>query len=156
MKFTQIIAEHLRQAYFGKNWTWSNMQDQLSDVSWEEAITKIHDVNTIATLVFHINYYLEMQNRVFEGGPLVGTDALSFDHPPVKNKADWEALISKAFANAEKWVALVGELSDEKLNTVFVEEKYGMYYRNLLGNIEHIHYHLGQIVVIKKIIRAGS
>ncbi|HAI83731.1 MAG TPA: DUF1572 domain-containing protein, partial [Chitinophagaceae bacterium] len=29
----------------------------------------------------------------------------------------------------------------------------GTYYRNILGLIEHTHYHLGQIALIKKIIR---
>jgi hypothetical protein len=29
-------------------------------------------------------------------------------------------------------------------------EKYGNYYRNIHGIIEHIHYHLGQIVLIEK------
>jgi len=30
--------------------------------------------------------------------------------------------------------------------------KYGNYFRNIVGVIEHIHYHLGQIVLIKKIL----
>jgi hypothetical protein len=31
--------------------------------------------------------------------------------------------------------------------------KYGNYYRNLHGIIEHTHYHLGQIVLIKKLLK---
>ena len=35
-------------------------------------------------------------------------------------------------------------------------EKYGTYYRNFHGLIEHAHYHLGQIVLIKKLVAASK
>lgn len=38
----------------------------------------------------------------------------------------------------------------------FKEEKNGSYYRNFCGIIEHFYYHLGQIVVIKKILAAQN
>jgi len=37
-----------------------------------------------------------------------------------------------------------------------MEEKYGNYYRNFHGIIEHCHYHLGQIVLIKKMLLSGK
>jgi hypothetical protein len=43
-------------------------------------------------------------------------------------------------------------MQDEKLKDVFVEEKYGTYQRNIDGMIEHSYYHLGQIVLIKKLL----
>ncbi|MGN6163930.1 MAG: hypothetical protein ACTHOF_05245 [Flavisolibacter sp.] len=43
-------------------------------------------------------------------------------------------------------------MADSKLDEIFVDEKYGTYYRNLQGIIEHTHYHLGQIVLIKKLL----
>ena len=47
---------------------------------------------------------------------------------------------------------LIEQLQESKLWEDFSENKYGNYYRNICGIIEHIHYHLGQIVLIKKII----
>jgi hypothetical protein len=43
-------------------------------------------------------------------------------------------------------------LPESKLAETFSDEKYGNYYRNIHGIIEHTHYHLGQIVLIKKIL----
>jgi hypothetical protein len=43
-------------------------------------------------------------------------------------------------------------MPEEKLNQVFVDEKYGTYQRNIDAMIEHAYYHLGQIVLIKKMI----
>jgi len=35
----------------------------------------------------------------------------------------------------------------------FTDEKYGTYQRNLIGILEHSYYHLGQIVLIKKLLK---
>ncbi len=48
---------------------------------------------------------------------------------------------------------LLAPLPDAILTTAFYDEKYGSYYRNLQGTIEHSHYHLGQLVLVKKILR---
>lgn len=46
--------------------------------------------------------------------------------------------------NAEKFANHVESMSDEKLNKIFVDEKYGTYQRSIEGVIEHSYYHLGQ------------
>ena len=47
---------------------------------------------------------------------------------------------------------MIEQLADEKLDSSFVDEKYGTYQRNIEGMIEHSYYHLGQIVLIKKVL----
>ena len=54
--------------------------------------------------------------------------------------------------NAEKFAAHVERMPDEKLEAVFMDEKYGNYRRNIEGVIEHSYYHLGQISLIRKMI----
>jgi hypothetical protein len=156
MNLTAQIAKHFREIHFGVNWTWSNMKDHLSDVTWQEATTKVHSLNTIAALVYHVNYFVSVILKVLEGGPLEGSDKYSFDHPPIQSQEDWEKLLAKTWSDAEKFAILVEQLPEQKLWETFGEEKYGNYYRNLHGVIEHNHYHLGQIVLIKKILRQQS
>jgi hypothetical protein len=55
-------------------------------------------------------------------------------------------------SNAAAFVREVSKIQDEKLDEIFVEEKYGTFLRNIEGVIEHAYYHLGQIVVIRKMI----
>ena len=156
MDITQQLAKHLRDVHFGGNWTWVNLKDTLNDVTWQEATTKIYDCNTIAVLVFHINYFIDVQVKVLRGGPLEGHDKYSFDCPPITSQQDWENMLAKIFADGEALAALVEQLPAEKLWENFKEEKYGNYYRNIQGNTEHIHYHLGQITILKKIIRGQN
>jgi hypothetical protein len=150
MNLNKQIAKQLRAVYFGGNWTAVNLKEQLSDVSWQQATARVYSVNPIATLVYHLDYYVSAVTRVLQGGPLDAKDAYSFDHPPVRSQEEWESLLNRTWTAAENLAALVEALPEDALWQTFANEKYGNYYRNIEGIIEHAHYHLGQIVLIKK------
>lgn len=153
MDTTKQLAQHFRYVHFGGNWTFVNLKDSLADVTWQEATTKLHDCNTIAILLFHINYYVNPVLKVLQGEPLNASDKYSFDCPPITSQEDWEKLVQKVLDEVELFAQEIEKLDELKLFDVFSEEKYGNYFRNLLGIIEHTHYHLGQISLIKKLIR---
>lgn len=152
MTVSAQIAKHLRDVHFGGNWTVSNLKDALSGLTWQEVTTKVHSFNTIATLVFHINYFVGAQIKVMQGEPLNAKDELSFDHPPIQSQTDWDAMVNKTLSEAEQLAKLIEQLPENNLNNDFADKKYGNYYRNFHGLIEHTHYHLGQIALIKKLV----
>jgi hypothetical protein len=152
MTLSEKIATHFREVHFGNNWTSSNLKDTLAGVSWQQAIAKIQSLNTIAALVYHINYYVSAVSKVLQGEPLTASDKYSFDLPPIQSDRDWQHLMDKLWKDAENSAGLIEQMADSKLDEIFVDEKYGTYYRNLQGIIEHTHYHLGQIVLIKKLL----
>jgi len=153
MNTTQQLAKHCRDVHFGGNWTFVNLKDTLADITWQEATTQYQDSNTIATLLFHINYYINPVARVLQGEPLNASDKFSFDCPTITSQEEWEHLVQKALDEAEQFANEIEKLEESKLFEVFSDDKYGNYFRNLLGIIEHTHYHLGQIALIKKMIR---
>jgi len=154
MTLTKQIAKHFREVHFGGNWTWVNLKDTLDGITWQQATTKVHTFNTIAVLLFHTNYYVNAVLQVLQGKPLDSHDKYSFDHPPITSQADWDNMVNKALTEAEQFATLVEQLPEEKLWENIAEEKHGNYYRNIHGIIEHTHYHLGQMVLIKKILHA--
>ncbi len=156
MNLTSQIAKHLREVYFGGNWTSVNLKDNLTDVTWQQATTHIYSFNTIAALVYHINYFVGAVINVLQGDPLEAHDKYSFDHPPILSQEDWEKFLDKIWTDAETFATLIEQLPESKLHEDFSDNKYGNYYRNIHGIIEHIHYHLGQIVLIKKILSQTS
>jgi hypothetical protein len=156
MNVTKQIAEQLRAVYFGGNWTAVNFKEQLADVTWQQATAQVSTFNPIATLVFHTNYYVNAVTQVLRGNPINAKDAYSFDHPPIDSQEAWESLLNQTWTGIENFAVLVEGLPGEMLWQTFAKEKYGNYYRNLHGIIEHAHYHLGQIVLIKKMILQGS
>ncbi|HOZ87091.1 MAG TPA: DinB family protein [Bacteroidia bacterium] len=156
MSLNKQLAKHFRDVHFGGNWTCSNLRDNLADVTWQEAITKVYDFNTIATLVFHVNYFVEAALKVLQGEPLNAHDKYSFDHPPIKSQQDWDRFREKLWREAEAFACLVESMPESSFWEDFTDKKYGNYYRNISGIIEHMHYHLGQIALIKRIVRQAG
>ena len=153
MKSNDQIAKRFREVILNGTWIANtNYKDQLANLNWELATTKFNSLNTIATLAQHIHYYIKGILNVFNGGPLDIKDKFSFDFPPIEAQKDWEAFLNQFWYDAEAFAALVEQMPEEKLNEVFVDEKYGTYQRNIEAMIEHSYYHLGQIVLIKKML----
>lgn len=152
MTLSQQLAKHFREVFFGGNWTAVNLKDTLTAVTWEQATTKIQNLNTIAVLVFHIHYYVNAVLKVLQGGTLDAHDKFSFDLQPIQSEKEWQQLVNKTLSEAELFAGLVEKMNEEKLSENFADPKYGDYFRNILGIIEHTHYHLGQIVLIKKML----
>lgn len=153
MSTTSLLAKRFREVLLDGKWIANtNFKEQLSEVTWEQATTKIDSLNTIAMLTFHIDYYIAGLVNVFEGGDLEIKDKFSFDLPPIESQEQWEALLNKLWNDSEKFAILLEQMPDSKLDEVFVDEKYGTYLRNIDGMIEHSYYHLGQITLIKKMI----
>lgn len=155
MRNSNYLAQHLRDLHFGGNWTEVDLKSTLADVTWQQATTKIAGFNTIATLAFHCSYYVSRVIPALQGGPLDASDKDAFTHPPIQSAEDWQRLLDKAWADAEQFASLIEQLPEEKLGEIFVNEKYGTYYRNFQGIIEHSYYHLGQIVLLKKLLAAA-
>ena len=152
MKLTEQLAKSFRDVYFGGNWTAINLKETLTSVTWEQATTKIDSLNTIAALAYHMNYYVSVVIPVLEGKSLNANDKYSWDHPPIESHSAWEKLLEKTWEDAENFAALVEQLPESRLWEDFSENKYGNYYRNISGVTEHNHYHMGQIVLIKKLL----
>ncbi len=156
MNLARQISEQIKGFHYGPNATGVNLKMALDGVDWKMATTRVDTLNSIAGLVFHINYYVDAILGVLKGKPLTARDKYSFDLPPIKSREDWERLLSKVWRDADEIIAIVAGLDDSKLAEVFVKEEYGNYYRNLTGMCEHSNYHIGQISMLKKIIREAS
>jgi hypothetical protein len=157
MKLSSQLAERSNEILLTGKWvTGTNIKEQIRDLDWKLAIKKIETLNTIADLVFHINYYLAGVADVLEGGQLVIKDKYSFDAPPIKSEQDWKDRVDKFCTDSERFVALVKKLSNEDLLKPFTDEKYGNYLRNIDVILEHSYYHFGQIVLIKKMLENNS
>jgi uncharacterized damage-inducible protein DinB len=145
------LANRFREVMLNGKWIANtNWKDQLSDTEWEIAIKPLLTFNTIAELAFHLNYYVSGLNDFFETENLSISDEFSFDFPPILSETDWDELRNTVLESCNKFAIYVDYLSLEKLESIFVNEKYGTYRRNIEGVIEHAYYHLGQVVLIKK------
>ncbi len=154
MSKSKFISSRLREVLLEGHWIANtNIKKQIESLTKEEALQKIGKHNSIAELTFHINYFLGGILNVLKGGELEIRDKYSFDMPLIKTEKDWQNLIDNYLSNAIEFIQQVELMNDEMFEATFVKEMYGSYERNIEGLIEHSYYHLGQISLIKKLLR---
>lgn len=153
MSKSKQLADRFREVILNGKWVaYTNIKEQLADISWQQATQKINPLHSIAELTFHLHYFIEGTIEVFEGRDLTIRDKYSWDMPAIASEETWQNLLKRLYSNSEKYATHVEALSDEQLNNNFVRQEYGSYERNIQGMIEHSYYHFGQIVLIKKMI----
>ncbi len=153
MSLSPQLSNAFKALYEGSTVTYTGLKEQLSDVSWEQANTKLYGLNSILALSYHIHYYVRAVINVLEGNKLDASDKYSFDHPEIQSQQEWEKFLEEMWIEVDRFAVLVEQLPESSLWDTFEKEKYGNYYRNIQGIIEHSYYHLGQIVLIKKVLK---
>jgi len=147
------IASRLREVLLNGHWIANtNYMEQILNVNWRQATQKVDNLNTIAALTYHINYYLVGLLSAFEKGKLEISDRFSFDLPPINSESEWDKMVTDFLSNSEKFADRVEQMEDNIFDQPFIDEKYGTFLRNIEGVIEHSYYHLGQISLIRKMI----
>ncbi len=155
MTLNYQLANQIKELFLTGQWigTNLNLKAQLDDVDIEMANARVESLNTIALLAFHINYYLEGVINVFKGGSLDIRDKYSYDMISIASQEEWDTMCENIYRNASYLVSLIENMPISQLTDDFTDEKYGTYQRNLIGLLEHSFYHLGQIVLIKKLLK---
>lgn len=154
MNESVILANRFREVILDGTWIANtNFKDQLEQVDWQLAHQKVQDLNTIAALAQHIHYYIKGINQVFRGGDLEISDQHSFDFPPMSSEAQWKTFLDTFWEDAHTYATLVEKIPAAMLQETFVKEQYGTYLRNIEAMIEHCYYHLGQVVLIRKLLK---
>lgn len=147
------ISNRIREVFLDGKWIANtNFKELLSTIGWQQAIRKVDNLNSIASLTYHVNYYLKGLLNVFSSGNLDIRDKYSFNMPEISDEEDWIELVSELLTNAGLFADQVERLSDHVLSQPFVEERYGSNMRNIEGVVEHSYYHLGQISLIRKLL----
>ncbi|MEO1009970.1 MAG: DUF1572 domain-containing protein [Bacteroidota bacterium] len=153
MKRNIQLANRIREVLLNGKWIANtNYEEQLTQVSWKQAVQKVHGLNTIAELTFHVNYYLKGLLHFFDTGKLEIKDEFSFKISKITAQEDWDTLVTSFVNNSEQFAIKVSHMDNSLLDQIFVDRKYGTYERNIEGVIEHSYYHLGQIVLLKRMI----
>jgi uncharacterized damage-inducible protein DinB len=156
MKISEAIAQHILELYFGNNWTDVNVRETLQDVTLKEALTKTKaSPNTIASLVQHITFYNKIILERLHGSNPQIDEINGYNLPPLENEAAWELLKENNLQSAQELADEARLIADDTLQEPVVEDGSSRY-KSLHGVTEHGYYHLGQIVILKKLIRAAN
>lgn len=146
----ELIATHLMDVHNGNNWTDVNLSNTLKETSWQQAqqVTPISK-NTIAAIVHHISFWNRaVAERASGKKPVIGDDN-GFNVHAMQSEQDWENLKADNIRSAEELADAIRQMDTDKLYTAILPD-HSTAYKNFQGQVEHVHYHLGQIVMLKK------
>ncbi|HRH58174.1 MAG TPA: DinB family protein [Chitinophagales bacterium] len=136
----------------GNNWTGINTLQVLQDINSEKATKRVNSSHlNIAELTAHLTCW----NNVM----IKRLDAENYqpkrdeDFPAINDLSEdeWNTM-KEDFIQSFK---LLTDILDTKEDTILYAPMFEgatSAYRNLHGQISHLHYHLGQIVLLKKIL----
>jgi uncharacterized damage-inducible protein DinB len=154
MNESTAIANRFREILLNGMWVANtNYKHELISLDYQTAVTTFDSLNSIAILAQHIHYYINGMLNVFKGGSLDIKDKYSFDFPVIESQKQWNDFLTRFWNDSEEFANLIEQMPNGKLKDVFTDEKYGTYQRNIDAMIEHSYYHLGQIVLLKKILQ---
>lgn len=153
MKITEAITVQLMEAFEGGNWTDVDVTHTLQDVNLHEATLRTKaSPNTIASLLYHIGFYNSVIVQRLEGEQPEIDANNGFNMPELHTEKDWKELRENVMRSAKELAHAILSLDEEKLSEP-INQGGSRIYKSVHGVIEHTYYHLGQIVVLKNLIR---
>lgn len=156
MHIQNLIAEHVLAVHEGNNWTEVDLTNTLKDVTLAEATTQTKaSPNTIAALLHHLSYWNRVMVQRINNMNVAVPDANGFDVQILQNEQDWYLLKKDNLKSAHELAEAIQNFDENQLPQPILKG-YPSAYKSLHGSVEHIHYHLGQIVILKNLIRADK
>ena len=151
----QRIAEQLRAAYSGPAWHGPSLMEALAGVTSGEASSRpIAGAHSIWEIVRHLTTgYRVVRSRLAGDRADVGDEE---DWPVVEEptEAGWREDLAVLKDLHETLVSAVGEVREERLELPVVAN-YSSTYRTLHGHVQHVLYHAGQIVLLRRAQESG-
>ena len=155
----ELLKQKIEKVYSGNPWYGSSIKSILKDIDSKTAFTKAaKNVHTIAELVAHIIAWREFViNNIKGDNDFKITQKLSFDWGRINKdeKTAWRSLLKALEINQSKILSALKKLDDDFIKLPVGRRRYNFEFL-IEGGIQHDVYHLGQIALLKKMIRGNK
>ena len=146
------ISNLYQSIYNGNPWLEVTLAHTLENVTAEQANRKINpNLNTIWEIVNHLIQWRRNILRRVEGETVLTPDHNYFVPILDPSEAAWEQSLQSLAKSQELWNAFFESFDDSDLAKIYVNNGH-TFYEHIHGIIQHDVYHLGQIVILKKLL----
>lgn len=156
MKEVQRLKLRMQEMFDGEPWLDVSLLPVLRQVPACLAAKKLRpDRNSIWEIVNHLAAWKESVLRRLTVGKEITPDHNFF--LPVENKSDasWQASLNALQQAHDKWMKFLEGLDENELDKIYEGNGQSWHY-HIEGMIQHDAYHLGQIVLLTKLIPADN
>ncbi|WP_346236297.1 DinB family protein [Niabella insulamsoli] len=154
MNIKQHIAQHLIDVHCGGNWTEVNVEQIVKSTRWQDAAIKApFSPNNMAMLLYHITYWNRIVAQRGHGVfPEINREN-GMNAPMIENEEEWDKLIKDNRLSAHELATVIEGYDIGNLFSPILSG-HSSAYKNFQGQVEHVHYHLGQMVMLKKYLES--
>ena len=152
MKEIERIIQLYKSAYDGNPWIDVSLMPVLKPITAKQAATKVSPHwNTIWEIVNHIISWRENVLKRIQG-QVIKTPAHNY-FVPVKDvsSAAWQKALKKLEVSQHQWIVLLKNFNEKDFEKIYPNNDL-TYYEHIHGIIQHDIYHLGQVVMLAKVV----
>lgn len=149
MLTTVVLSEALQHIYHGQPWLDVTLLEHLQETNAEQATRRCGNSHNIWELVNHLVYWNQNVTRKLKGEiPEQEGDLPDFYMPENHGENNWQATLQRLDASITQVVDTIRNYPEEKMYTVLPETQHNAYFY-IQGVLQHVSYHLGQIVLLR-------
>jgi hypothetical protein len=150
MNESQRLADQVTRALNGDAWHGPSWREVLEGVTREAALHRpIPEAHTIAEILLHATTWHDVVRRRLEGETPEVSDAEDWPVASFTDEAGWSAAVARLYESGSALAATIGSFPPEKLQ----QKRPGLddsWYGLVLGELQHVLYHAGQVALLKK------
>ncbi|HKR06056.1 MAG TPA: DinB family protein [Bacteroidia bacterium] len=146
-RLRKLFSDH----FDGSPWLDVTIMDTLKDIPASKAAKKIENFNTIWQIVNHMIAWRETNLKRIKGEILPSPQNNFFEEVKDTSEEAWQVTLKKLERSQHNMLSFLSLPDDSWFEKIYIANN-NSYYEHLQGILQHDAYHLGQIVLLKKII----
>jgi len=152
MKETERIAKLFEDLYNSTPWIDVNLLGTLKRISAKQASKKISpNWNSIWEITNHIISWRENVLERVQGRVLQTPADNYFSEIRETTENDWKETLKKLEDSQQQWLQVLKEFNEDNFSKIYPNNQM-TYYEHIHGILQHDAYHLGQIVLLAKVV----
>lgn len=152
MKEAERIKKLFEDLYNGSPWIDVTIMDTLKNISAKQAAAKITpERNSIWQIVNHIIAWRENVLFRVQGNEVTTPNNNYFTQLENTSETEWQKALERLAHSQEQWVRFLENFDETQFDKIYPPNNMS-YYKHIHGILQHDAYHLGQIVLLSKLV----
>lgn len=152
MQEAKRIKKLFEDLYNGSPWIDVTIMDTLGNISAEQASKKIAPGrNSIWQIVNHITSWRENVLLRVQGNKIVTPNNNYFAEIENISEAEWHKALERLANSQNQWIRFLENFDESQFENIYPSNQMS-YYEQIHGILQHDAYHLGQIVLLSKLV----
>lgn len=152
MKETKRIKKLFEDLYNGIPWIDVTIMDTLKNISAEQAAKKVTPGrNSIWQIVNHMIAWRENVLLRVQGNEVTAPNNNYFTQLEIISETEWQKALERLANSQDQWIRFLENFDESQFDRIYASNKMS-YYEHIHGILQHDAYHLGQIVLLSKLV----